>query len=744
MKIRIKPLLALLTLFAVPLFSQTEKGVNPVKSSASESGEAWAVIAGISNYQNPDITDLQYAHSDAAAFAQYLQSPSGGGLDSSHITLLLDEKATAGQFALALDWLLEKAKEGDQAIIYFSGHGDVERKTITQPGFLLCWDAPPRVYMGGGTFGLLYLQEVISTLSLQTKARVLVITDACRAGKLAGSEIGGTQATAANLAKQYASEVKIMSCQPDELSLEGPDWGGGRGVFSYFFLQGMEGLADKNADGLVSLFEIERYLGDEVPAATNPHSQIPMTVGSKSAVVARVDPAALLALKSRKDPNAGAGLMVSNDKGIAGALEASGDSAILKLYNDFKKALKEGRLLYPEAGSAWALFQELKDKPVMAPYQGQMRRNLAATLQDDAQQAINDYLEADPTELRNRWSYDDRYDRFPEYLGKAAELLGENHFLYKNLKAREHYFSGLNLRLRGERAKDAALFRQAINEQNQALRLDSNAAYACNELGLLARRLKNYKESAEYFKQAIVRSPGWVLPWANLCGVYLDLDAYSDAETAGKEAVRLDSTFALAQYNLGVAYQSLSNPSKAKIHYQKSIFYDPDYVLAYFNLGLIYYWENDWEQAEQMWTFYHQRVPADADILVNLGEVALKRNQKEKALSFYQEALELDPKNIDGHLSLGQFYLNEGKYKEADSAFSRYLELKPDDAVAYYHLACSKTLQDQAESAAQQLEKAFSFDKDRKILREEKRLEPLRRQARFVALLDQYAPGWKK
>ncbi|MFN8330184.1 MAG: hypothetical protein U0T81_03040 [Saprospiraceae bacterium] len=48
----------------------------------------------------------------------------------------------------------DKVKEGDKAIIYFSGHGDVNAKTITQPGFLLCWDAPSRVYMGGGAFGL--------------------------------------------------------------------------------------------------------------------------------------------------------------------------------------------------------------------------------------------------------------------------------------------------------------------------------------------------------------------------------------------------------------------------------------------------------------------------------------------------------------------------------------------------------------------------------------------------------------
>ncbi|MBK6352766.1 MAG: caspase family protein [Saprospiraceae bacterium] len=291
--------LSVCSILAFGIVRGQEKGMTPVvPNGVKETGVTRAVIVGISDYQNVKITDLQFADRDALAFANYLKSEAGGKVDSSHITLLLNEKATAGQFVSALYGLMEESKEGDLVIIYFSGHGDVESTTISQPGFLLCWDAPARVYMGGGTFGLSYLQEVISTLALATKAKVLVITDACRAGKLAGSSIGGSQATAANLSKQYANEVKIMSCQPDELSLEGKSWGGGRGVFSYYFLAGVQGLADKNNDGAVNLAEIERYLGDKVPTAVAPHSQIPMTIGNKNTVLSKVDPKILEELKS--------------------------------------------------------------------------------------------------------------------------------------------------------------------------------------------------------------------------------------------------------------------------------------------------------------------------------------------------------------------------------------------------------------------------------------------------------------
>lgn len=186
------------------LFSQ----IKPLYKSST----TYAVVIGISDYQVPAILDLRFAHKDAEAFANYMRSPAGGTLDGDHLKVLLNEQATAVRIAEALDALVEQVKEGDQVIIYFNGHGDVERKTVSQPGFLLVWDAPSRVYIGGGTYSLAFLQEIVTTLSTQNMAKVTLISDACHAGKLSGNQIGGAQLTSANLARQYANEVKILSC----------------------------------------------------------------------------------------------------------------------------------------------------------------------------------------------------------------------------------------------------------------------------------------------------------------------------------------------------------------------------------------------------------------------------------------------------------------------------------------------------------------------------------------------------
>ncbi|TNE56483.1 MAG: tetratricopeptide repeat protein [Bacteroidetes bacterium] len=696
-----------------PLTAQNDRNlkgaVRPATTSTTAfSGTTRALIVGISNYQNDQITDLQFADRDAEAFAQYLQSPAGGSVDPKNITLLLNEQATMGQFANGLDWLLAESAAGDRAIIYFSGHGDVEQKLLMQPGFLLCWDAPARVYTSGGAYGLYYLQGYIATLSVENKTSVVLITDACHAGKLAGEGIGGTQITATNLAKQVGEEVKILSCQADQLSLEGREWGEGRGVFSYFLIRGMTGLADRNGDGKVSLLEIERYLEDEVPNAVSPHVQLPQTIGNKMAPVAWVDRSALEQLQHGPSPGQSEPLLASIDpRAVETALLADRDSSTLFQFRQFKKALKDGRLLFPEDEAAYTFYEQLKDRPTMQPFLGVMRRNLAASLQDEAQQAINDYLSAEPAELDRRWTYDNRYEHFPEYLERAAEVLGQDHPLYKDLMARAHYFAGLNLRLTGEQKDDTSYYYLGLKRQQQALELAPTAAYAYNELGVLHRRLGQFKTAIQDFGKAQEYAPMWVLPWANLTAVYNDMNDYDLALTCGHRAEEIQASFPLVQYNLGVAYREMAKFPEAKSYFQKTIKQDPKYADAYYNLGWIYYHQDfDLEAAQLMFSKYCDFKPDDPAGHNKMGEIYIQMGAPEKGLLCYQKALALDPDFPDARLGIAVSYLKTKKFGDATAAFDRYIAMKPNDPWGLYFFALLKAEQQQWGETLRYLEQA--------------------------------------
>ena len=404
--------------------SAQQKGVRPAGATPAGAtarvAPTYAVVVGISDYQDAGIPDLRFAHKDAEAFTNFLRSPVGGALDENQLKVLLNSEATQAQFAAALDWLWEVCKAGDRAIIYFSGHGDVEKKSFTQPGFLLCWDAPARVYMGGGAFSLNMLQEVISTLSLQNKAKVVVITDACHSGTLSGSSIGGAQATAANLARQYANEIKILSCQPNEFSIEGEQWGGGRGAFSYNLVEALYGMADANNDLFVNLQEVGRYLEDHVTAEVAPVSQVPMVLGNRTERMASVDVNLLAALRSGKTSQTQL-LSPIETRGMEDEVLAGVDSSIQELYRKFQKALKDKVFLEPSTACADAYYERLVKESGLAPLHSTMRRNYAAALQDDAQQVLNKWLSGEIEEMSlSKVNQAGKYKSYPRYLERAA------------------------------------------------------------------------------------------------------------------------------------------------------------------------------------------------------------------------------------------------------------------------------------------------------------------------------------
>ena len=123
---------SILGLFLLALtVSGQQKGLTPIKEKDSTIGETYGLVVGISDYQDEDIPDLRFADKDAIAFANYLKSEAGGSLDNDHLKVLLNSDASQAQFAGALDWLWEVVGENDKVFIYFSGHGDVEKKSLT-------------------------------------------------------------------------------------------------------------------------------------------------------------------------------------------------------------------------------------------------------------------------------------------------------------------------------------------------------------------------------------------------------------------------------------------------------------------------------------------------------------------------------------------------------------------------------------------------------------------------------------
>ena len=522
-------------------------------------------------------------------------------MPEDNIRLLTDAQATNAAIAYALYELLDSCRAGDQVVIYFSGHGDVESKLRNQPGYLLPHDSPPRVYVSNAV-GLRELNDIVATLA-ERQVRVVLVTDACHAGKLAGSASGGSQSTALALQQQFAHAVKIMSCQPNELSLEGEQWGGGRGVFSFHLVDGLTGLADNNTDGVVNLLEIGRYLEDRVPAETAPHPQTPVTAGERNFRLAAVDGPSLAALKQRK--SALAMLGGTGSKGIEDEVLARADSLTRARYRAFRRALETGDLLGTDETGANALFDQLLAADALRPLHGILRRDFAVVLLDEAQQALNALMNDDPYEA-NSWRYNpDKYDNYPAYLNRALELLGENHYMYRPVLSKKRYFEGYIFSRKTVDVSDAAV-RDSLREiaksyYLQAAGLEPDAAYIYHAIGALYM-LNNPSRTDSMLRwhgKAMELAPGWKLPYLDLSYEYnLAWTDLAKSEHWLKKALEQDSSAYVVLERLSWLYQWQNRTQESLVLCDTMIAMKPGLFNAYSTKGVTHLIRNEYPEAE--------------------------------------------------------------------------------------------------------------------------------------------------
>jgi tetratricopeptide (TPR) repeat protein len=670
--------------FIVSSLIAQQKGINQLPTANRQlPTSTYAVVVGISDYQDPGIPDLRFADKDAEAFANYLRSNAGGNLDGDHLKVLINQQATMAQFANALDWLWEVCKEGDQVIIYFSGHGDVEKKSLTQPGYLLCWDAPAHVYLAGGALALPMFQDVISTLSVQNKAKVLVITDACRSGKLAGRSVSGAQATASNLAKQFANEIKIMSCQPNEYSIEGEQWGGGRGAFSFHLIEALYGMADSNNDKWVTLQEVGRYLEDRVTTEVAPVSQVPMIIGNRNERLTTVDATLLASIKSGKS-NQVAVLTAIETRGLEENLLATLDSNLLQKYLLFKKAIATKHFFEPKLNCADELYNYLKLQKELDPLKSYMKRNYAAALQDEAQQSINIWLNANVNKLA---CLDITLNMapIPLQLERAAELLGPQHYMYNTIKARQYLFEGYVLNM-NHFTLDEANARITLALYTKSLQLEPTFAIPHHLMtGVYAYNLGNLDSAKIHFKEATKLAPSWVLPYSSFSEYYsdelFDLKTAYSIVTAG---MQVDSMH-------GLLLTDLINIYRREHKYELALKYALRYEASggetfpcwYISKAFIYYFLHKNKEAE---IAFNQALVIDstAGIQGSAGYFYTQIKNYPKAFILLERALKLDSSFV-ALSNMGNLFTKTKQFDKAKAVIDQSISLNPNYYFAWYH-----------------------------------------------------------
>jgi len=619
------PLLLMIVFSGGFIFGQANN--NGSLSVPATGGNTYAVIVGISTYASPGIPQLSFAHRDAQFFADYLKSKAGGQVPEENIRLLLNENASFAAIYDALDWLLNTCQKNDLVYFYFSGHGDMENSTIYKLGFLLSYNTPRTNYINNAV-RIEDLNNFANTLSVKVNAKVVLITDACHSGKLAGSDFRGTFLAGDQLRATRDKEIRITSCAPDQLSAEDEGWGGGRGVFSYYLVNGLEGMADINHDKTVTVSEIKNYLDSSLATdgllAQKAMKQSPVVKGNSIFSLALIDDKSLAALKQQS-----AAIMVNSSAlpMVAGALKPLPPQPQAYFFNFLQQHTPENMLnfsvlnklskeeipfaclrmmmdsarnypyafgaggnnLFPDSQQTERLEKTFRDnKDALARFSNK----LAVVLSDRGQEIINNLLEGDAAELERRRYYNSLnsgYEVYPDMFSVALKLVQPQDYLYRLLQIKLHYFSGVAARLKMPAVADPqSLIAFALAEQEKAFKLEENAAYILNELGTLYL-IKNMLPAAEKkLMRATQIAPKWAVPWSNLAILYASSKKYTQAKAAALTATTLQPELQNAWVNMGMIDEQTGNQLQAEDMFRKSILLNSRHYLPFERLGYVY------------------------------------------------------------------------------------------------------------------------------------------------------------
>jgi tetratricopeptide (TPR) repeat protein len=223
---------------------------------------SYAVIVGISRYQKlPDKWQLQFAERDAQSIYTILISPEGGNFKQENVHVLTGAKATLAAVRHEIgDWLPSVAKDGDRVLIYFAGHGLVDRGK----GYLAPFDLDLD-NIGATGYPMEELGVAIGS-KIQAKSKIL-LTDACHSGAISPADTENLNGKLAALDKSLFS---LTASRASERSFESPDLQGGHGVFTYYVVKGLEGEADTSPrDGIVTADELSEYVHTAVRKDTD-------------------------------------------------------------------------------------------------------------------------------------------------------------------------------------------------------------------------------------------------------------------------------------------------------------------------------------------------------------------------------------------------------------------------------------------------------------------------------------------
>ncbi len=263
--------------------------------SSEHNPNAVALILSISDYQVSGIPSVKYAKNDAEVLRQYLVKALGFKPENI-LPANSDEQLTYGRIQTYIKSILPSYLKPDGSsdlFIYYTGHG--APSTTNHEAYLVPWDGDPNYVNDNNSYSIKKFYLDVELLNARHKT---IVIDACFSGQAGNGATLIQNASPALLRVNNplvadANTVIFQSSSANQVS----NWYDEKrhGMFTYFFLKGLQGAADANNDGKITADELIKFINDAndgLPYYSNRLYQRPQEAqmeGNRQTVIERIE-----------------------------------------------------------------------------------------------------------------------------------------------------------------------------------------------------------------------------------------------------------------------------------------------------------------------------------------------------------------------------------------------------------------------------------------------------------------------
>jgi len=214
------------------------KGLNVAQAMKDvQVGEYYALVIGVDNYSG-EWPKLQNAVNDAKGVATTLSQR----YTFQYLKTLYDKEASRENILKEFEWLMANAKENDNVMIYYSGHGEYIESM--DKGFWVPFDATSK-----SISKYISNEDIRAFLGGIKSKHTLLVTDACFSGDIFR---GKTMTIPFDNSTKYYQKVYSLSSRKaltsggvEPVLDKGKE---GHSIFAYYFLQALNKNSEKYFD----------------------------------------------------------------------------------------------------------------------------------------------------------------------------------------------------------------------------------------------------------------------------------------------------------------------------------------------------------------------------------------------------------------------------------------------------------------------------------------------------------------